>query len=577
MRRIVNPQETHLFDCYDPVLNERARQRLLDDWPGVFRHVILELMPVAELGSHLHPTLGRPSKELYAMAGLILMMEMKNWTKQEAVTQYCFNMAVHYALNLEPVAQDLSVRSLERYILKYETEDLAAKVMHEVSMELVKVLDLKVDLQRLDSTHIFSHMADFGRTRLMGVAIKRFLAKVKQFDPKGYTSLEDSLRQRYAPSVHHLFGDTGKDKESRRLLRQQVAEDMLALIQRFEENSLHSNRDTFKAIKRIFYEQCEVQDKRVTVKAKPGGDIIQNPSDPDATRDGHKGAGYQVQLSETCNPENEVQVITSALPQTAVESDSNALEPVLDDLKESTLLPEQMLADTSYCSDENVEKAAHEYGVELVGPVPGGSVAEEKINSLNVDDFGIDEETEEVTRCPAGHEPISSVHDAETGKTHTVMPESACCGCDYEAECPVKKGRDGYAFDHTAKARRTAGRRREEATDAFRERYQRRSGIEGMNSGFKRRTGLGQLRVRGAPRVFHVIYLKATGWNILRASVCAKMREIVYQRANRAVIRGYVICLRAILAPITSIKGPEQTLKPLGGNFTGFATLSAAA
>ena len=577
MRKIVTPQQTNLFDSYDPVLNERARQRLLDDWPGIFRHVVLELMPVTELGSHLHASLGRPSKELYSMAGLILMMEMKNWTKQEAVTEYCFNMAVHYALNLEPVAQDLSVRSLERYILKYETEDLAAKVMHEVSMELVKILDLKVDQQRLDSTHIFSHMADFGRTRLMGVAIKRFLAKVNQFDTKGYTSLEESLRQRYAPSVHHLFGDTGKDKESRRLLRQQVAEDMLALIQRFGEDPVHSNRDTYKAMKRIFYEQCEVQEKKVTVKAKPGGDIMQNPSDPDATRDGHKGAGYQVQISETCNPDNEVQVITSALPQTAVESDSNALEPVLDDLKESTLLPEQMLVDTSYCSDENVEKAAHEYGVELVGPVPAGTVAEEKIYSLNVDDFRIDEKTEEVTRCPAGHEPISSVHDRETGKTHTVMPASACCGCDYQAECPVKNGRDGYTFGHTAKERRTAGRRREEATDAFRERYQRRSGIEGTNSGLKRRTGLGQLRVRGAPRVFHVTYLKITGWNIFRASVSARIREIVYQRANRGVLGGYVMRLWAIPGNNSSITDPEPTLKPLRGDFTGFARLPAAA
>ena len=577
MRKIVTPQQTNLFDSYDPVLNERARQRLLDDWPGIFRHVVLELMPVTELGSHLHASLGRPSKELYSMAGLILMMEMKNWTKQEAVTEYCFNMAVHYALNLEPVAQDLSVRSLERYILKYETEDLAAKVMHEVSMELVKILDLKVDQQRLDSTHIFSHMADFGRTRLMGVAIKRFLAKVNQFDTKGYTSLEESLRQRYAPSVHHLFGDTGKDKESRRLLRQQVAEDMLALVRRFAEDPVHCNRDTYKAMKRIFYEQCEVQEKKVTVKAKPGGDIMQNPSDPDATRDGHKGAGYQVQLSETCNPENEVQVITSALPQTAVESDSNALEAVLEDLKESTLLPEQMLADASYCSDENVEKAADEYGVELVGPVPAGTVAEEKVYSLNVDDFRVDEKTEEVTRCPAGHEPISSVHDPETGKTHTIMPASACCGCDYQAECPVKKGRDGYTLDHTAKGRRTAGRRREEATDAFRERYQRRSGIEGTNSGLKRRTGLGQLRVRGAPRVFHVIYLKITGWNILRASVCARMREIVYQRANRAVLGGDVMRFWAILDSNTSIQGPELTLKPHRGEFTRFARTAVAA
>jgi len=60
-----------------------------------------------------------------------------------------------------------------------------------------------------------------------------------------------------------------------------------------------------------------------------------------------------------------------------------------------------------------------------------------------------------------------------------------------------------------------------------------RSGIEGTNSGLKRRTGLGRLRVRGQPRLFHAIYLKITGWNILRASVCAAMREIVYERPHR--------------------------------------------
>ncbi len=577
MRRIVTPQQTTLFDSYDPVLSERARQRLLDDWPGSFRHVTLELMPVAELGSHLHDTMGRPSKELYAMAGLILLMEMMNWTKQEAVTEYCFNMAVHYALNLEPVAQDLSVRTLERYILKYEQEELAAKVMHDVSTKLVELLRIKIDQQRLDSTHVFSHMADLGRTRLMGVAIKRFLAKVKQYDTEGYESLEDSLRQRYAPSVHHLFGDTGKDKASRRLLRQQVAEDMLALVRRFAEDPAHNNRDTYKAMKRIFYEQCEVQEEKVSVKEKPGGDVIQNPSDPDATRDGHKGAGYQVQISETCHPDNEVQLVTSALPQTAVESDSEALEPVLEDLKESNLLPEQILADTSYCSDENVEKAAHAYDVELVGPVPSGSVPEEKVHSLNVDDFDIDEKTEEVVCCPAGHPPTSSVHDPKTGKTHTVMPASACCGCVYGAECPVTTKGGVFSFNHTGKERRTTGRRREESTDAFRERYQRRSGIEGTNSGMKQRAGLGQLRVRGAPRVFQVITLKITGWNILRASVCAKMREIVYQRANMAVLRASVMSLLGIFGRNTSIRGPVLPLMQFHGDFTGFLRLPAVA
>jgi len=44
MKWIINPQQSLLFDPFDPVLTEKTRARLLDDWPGVFRHVILELL-----------------------------------------------------------------------------------------------------------------------------------------------------------------------------------------------------------------------------------------------------------------------------------------------------------------------------------------------------------------------------------------------------------------------------------------------------------------------------------------------------------------------------------------------------
>jgi len=80
-----------------------------------------------------------------------------------------------------------------------------------------------------------------------------------------------------------------------------------------------------------------------------------------------------------------------------------------------------------------------------------------------------------------------------------------------------------------------AARRREQETEVFRERYQIRGGIEGTNSGLKRTTGLGQLRVRGRPAVFHAIYLKVAGWNMRRAVVCAKMREFVHKKAAVAV------------------------------------------
>ena len=571
MRRIVNPQQNRLFDSFNPVLTAQTQRLLLDDWPGVFRHVILELMPAEQLGSHLHATMGRPSKELYSMAGLLLLMELMNWTKEEAMYEYCFNMAVHYALNLEPVAQDLSVRTLERYIVRFEEEELASKVMHDVSVHLIKLLDIKIDQQRLDSTHVFSNMASFGRTRLMGVAIKRFLTQLKRHDPKAYELLDEQLRKRYEPGVNQLFAGTKKDSKSRRLLRQQVSEDMYLLIRRFAETAEHTGRNTYKAMERIFYEQCEVHEEKVCVKKKTGGNVMQNPSDPSATYDGHKGPGYQVQISETCHPDNEVQLITCALPQTAVEPDSTAASEVLDSLEESELLPREMFADTHYCSDENIQAAANR-GVELVGPVQCGSLIDKDVDHLNVDDFDIDEQTEEIARCPAGHKPASSIHDKQTGKTKTVMPSSTCSQCEFRKECPVEKCRDGYCLYHTAKQRRLAGRRREEATDVFRDRYRIRGGIEGTNSGLKRKTGLGQLRVRGKPRVFHSILLKIVGWNIFRAAACAKMREIVYARAGVALSccdRYYLLVRLPGLGPLKRLKenlsaiskpSPEWTL-----------------
>ncbi len=303
---------------------------------------------------------------------------------------------------------------------------------------------------------------------------------------------------------------------------------------------------------------------------------MQNPSDSDATYDGHKGPGYQVQLSETCHPENEVQLITCALPQTAVEPDAAATSEVLDNLDESELLPQEMFADTHYCSDENVQNAA-ERGVELVGPTPPGSGGSKDTDQLNIDDFDIDEKTEEVICCPAGHQPESSVLDKQTARTRTIMPESACGQCEYVDQCPVKKSRHGYQLDHTAKERRLAGRRREESTEVFRERYRIRGGIEGTNSGLKRRTGLGHLRVRGSPGVFNSILLKVAGWNILRAAACAKMREIVYTRAGMAVFWLCFMFLRKQIAAQSARSTPRKNIFACLRQFTKFQQFHATA
>src|SRR5208337_2727 len=73
-------------------------------WQGVFRHALLEVMPVGELAENFSRELGAPTKELYSMAGLVFLANFFGWTAQEVAEAYIFRSDVQYALNLAPSA-----------------------------------------------------------------------------------------------------------------------------------------------------------------------------------------------------------------------------------------------------------------------------------------------------------------------------------------------------------------------------------------------------------------------------------------------------------------------------------------
>jgi hypothetical protein len=529
----VDPRQKRLFDPFQGVIPPTGRRIIAEGWQGVVRHVLLELMPVNQLAQHFSPDCGAPTKELYSMAALVFLADFHGWTPQEAIEAYIFRSDVQYALNLEPGAE-VSTRTVERYQKLFREDELATRVFHNVTTRLVDKLELDVVRQRLDSTHIFSHMASFGRTKLMGVAIKRFLTQVKRHAPAQYDALPEAFRRRYEPPESQLFAGA-KDADARRQSRQQAAEDLCWIIDRFVDCADMTNRSSYKALKTIFGQQCEVEEGKVVVKAKTGGNCMQNPSDADATYD-HKGQGYQVQIAETCGDANDVQLITAVLPQTACEPDYGAFVPVLDQLEKSALLPQEMTADTLYGSDENVQVAAAR-GVELVAPISGPDPVSPR-DALTLDDFAVDERTGQVEVCPRGHTPLVVVRDEAAGTTHLEMAASACADCPFRASCPIHTTRDGrYTLDFSDRDHRLAGRRREQETSAFAQRYAKRAGIESTNSGLKNRLGLRRLRVRGRGSVFRVIQHKVAGWNVLRAAASKKLRAWVAVQV-REVLKG---------------------------------------
>lgn len=527
----VDPRQKRLFDPFQGIIPPAGRRIIAERWQGVFRHVLLEVMPVHQLGQHFSAEFGAPTKELYSMAALVFLADFHGWTSQDAAEAYIFRSDVQYALNLEPGAE-VCTRTVERYQKLFREDDLAAQVFHDVTMRLANKLELDVTRQRLDSTHVFSHMASFGRTKLMAVAIKRFLTQVKRHALAQYDALPEALRRRYEPPESQLFGGA-KDTEARKQSRQQAAEDLLWLIEHFADCAEITNRSSYKALVTIFGQQCTTEEGKVVMKAKTGGDCMQNPSDAEATY-GHKGQGYQAQIAETCSAANEVQLITAALPQTACAQDNAALIPVLDQLETSALLPQELVADTAYGSDDNVQAAAVR-GVEVVAPIPGPTPVSVR-DALTLDDFAVDERSGTVEACPAGHTPLVMTRDETTGTTHVEMPSSVCEACPFRASCPIDRTRDGrYTLDFSDKDHRLAGRRREHETEAFAERYATRAGIESTNSGLKNRLGLGRLKVRGRGSVFRVIQHKIAGWNMLRAAASKKLRTWIKARVSETL------------------------------------------
>src|SRR5277367_2007480 len=241
----LDPRQNRLFDPFDGVISPAGIKIIANGWQGVFRHAILEVMPVSDLAKHFSDSLGAPTKELYSMAGLIFLADFFDWTAQGATEAYIFRSDVQYALNLEP-GVEVSSRTVERYQKLFREDELAAQVFHDVTIGLAEKLELDISRQRLDSTHLFSHMASFGRTKLMAVAIKRFLTQVKRHAPESYATLAEPFRRRYEPAESHLFAGV-KDAEARQQSRQQAAEDLCWIIEHFADRADLTGRSSYKA------------------------------------------------------------------------------------------------------------------------------------------------------------------------------------------------------------------------------------------------------------------------------------------------------------------------------------------
>jgi hypothetical protein len=527
MFRPLSPQQS----LFQPsiVLPGEWKKKLQSTWAEVFRNEGLGLIPEHEFAHLYDSDNGRPNFPVALLVGVSIIKELLGLTDAALIHAFHFDLVVVHALGLEVGQLSLAPRTLYYFRDRVAGDPALLATFRLVTQAIVDRLQLRTDVQRLDSTQISSNMAHLSRLGLFVRTIESFLEKARKVLPEAVEALPSAIRERYLDRSGYFADSTGS--EARRRL-EQAAEDLALLLDFFASHEPITALEGYALRRRLFDEQCRVevaQGEQIVVLRDPNeiaSTSLQSPSDPDATYSGHKGKGYQVQIAETTHEDNPVEIITYVEVEGAHEDDHAALLPCIEQTQADGLGPEQVLADTNYNSGPNLVAAA-EAGVEVLAPTPGTVDPDD----LTLADFSMDLESGEVTRCPEGHAPESQKL-TRNGKGMIVrFDRTTCAGCEFADSCPAGKAKGRLRF--TDEQLMLAWSRAREQTPEFKTRYKRRSGIESTNAELKTGHGMGKLWARGKQRVTFAVVMKVLAVNIKRFAK-ARCAERARQQAQNA-------------------------------------------
>lgn len=526
MINIKDHQTEWLFDPWDH-LGPKRRKLLETSWAGVFRRYLLEKLPIDKIARYFDESHGRPTKELYTAMGMLILQQLHDSSDPDTNRAVAFNIDWHYALDItdsSDASMYVSERSLRRYRKILIKEGLDKVLFETLTDNLIEAFGVDTSKQRLDSTFIQSNMRIMGLVGIFSSTICKFLKKLRRTHAKLYAGLPESrFKGRYlTKDSENLFSQVKPSEASVTL--HELGNDLLYLVEFFRSYTTVCKLSEYRLLERVLDECCVVTGSGadIMVELKPlkeiPSDSLQNPSDPDAGYDNHKGSGYQAQIMETFQVEKPddkktPDLITHVEVEPAHVHDSHALLPAIDATTERGCQPEELACDSLYGSDDNVQKAALKE-VEVISPVQGKHLN----GDFTLADFETEPSTNFVTRCPEGAVPLDT-YRTRKNKLRAKFAKSTCSSCPRRDKCPVKPGSKAFYLHYNDKKLRLAQRRAHVQTNEFKDRYRWRAGVEATMSHLKADVGVAQLRVRGLASVRFVVMLKALGLNILR---CAK-------------------------------------------------------
>ncbi len=511
-------------------------------------------------------TASRPNAPVNSLVASIILMYHNNWTTEQLFNRIDFDLLTRTALGLDTLDETpfcpATFFNFQNRLLRHfgrTGENLLEQVFDSLTQQQLKVLKIKTNIQRSDSFMAMSNIRSYSRTQLLIEMLIRL-----------YRILSDEDKSRF----NDVLGPYIKQSSGQyiySLERQQIPHELQKLGRLYHTlyeslKGSYGDFEVFGVFERVYNDHFTIVKGEAEVKTgkELKGNSLQSPDDIDATyrkKNGRHYRGQSVNVTETANPENELNLITDVAVCSNDTDDSKILNERIEPIKEKTPDLNELHTDGAYGSEDN-DKKMEELEITHVQTAVRGRKAEV---SMEIEEVS---EGQYKVKCP--HQCVSS---AKARKRHKACFDMKICKqCPSSRNCPANPLRRGADAARQQSDKRTyyfdrsdylLGKRNRNIKSLPPERRKLRPNIEATVKEFtKPFNHKGKLKVRGLFRTMVYAHAMAISinfgrvWryiaenpdffallNLLRG-ILSSMFAIHSEKVHRKVIiRGKICCL----------------------------------
>lgn len=374
--------------------------------------------------------------------------------------------------------------------------------------------------QRIDATHIISHVNRISTTDLLFRSVRCLVEEIEKKDPEYYEKeLPVHIRERYS----QRFSSFGLSKEKRGEKQAEIVEDGLylkTLLVKVPSERLGDMKQLL-IMETIFKENVKIREKQIEEKVFIEVEEIQGPKqtifdprDP-SIKLGIKGrkswVGSKCHVVETAE-RGKVNFLTDMIYQSSNEDDSRIHGKIEECNDRKGLRPEKLYADSRYITGAALH-AYRENGQELMGYMQNDS--SRKPEAFKLGKFQVDMVKKQAV-CPGGQVSVTSRKKTDR-EIEIHFSEKVCTQCQYFKECVGEQNKSRRRCINVNQFHEyIAERRQKQKTQGFREEMRVRAQAEGTISEMVRFHGFRHAKYKGQAGRQLQFYLTGAGLNIKR-------------------------------------------------------------